>query len=47
MLHMVMATHGPDTCAAAVPEIMEMAMDAFQKMGEVAKNLGITGQGRR
>ena len=42
---MDMVTHGPDTCVAAVPEIMEMAMDGFQKMDEVAKSLGITMQG--
>ena len=45
MLHMVIATHGPDTCAAAVPEVAEMAMAGFQKMDEVAANLGITVQG--
>ena len=45
MLHMMTATHGPDTCPAAVPEIMEMAMDGLQKMGEVAKSLDITVQG--
>lgn len=45
MLHMLLATHGPDTCAAAVPEIMDMAMTGFQKMDDVAKSLGITIQG--
>jgi hypothetical protein len=45
MLHMMTVTHGPDTCAATVPEIMEMAMDGLQKMGEVAKSLDITVQG--
>ena len=45
MLHMVVATHGPDTCAAVVPEVAEMAKDGFQKIGEAAKKLGIIVQG--
>ena len=45
MLHMVVATHGPDTCAAVVPEVAEMAKAGFQQIGEAAKKLGITVQG--
>ena len=45
MLHMLLAIHGPDTCAAAVPAIREIAMEGFQKMDEVTKALGITVQG--
>ena len=45
MLHMVVATHGPDTCAAVVPEVTEMAKAGFQQMGESAKKLGIAVQG--
>lgn len=45
MLHMVAATHGPDTYAAVVPEVTEMAKDGFQQIGTVAKKLGITVQG--
>jgi hypothetical protein len=45
MLHMVVATHGPDTCAAVVPEVTEMAKAGFQQIGEAAKKLGITVQG--
>jgi hypothetical protein len=42
---MVVATHGPDTCAAVVPEVTEMAKAGFQQIGEAAKKLGITVQG--
>lgn len=45
MLHMVVATHGPDTCAAVVPEVAEIAKTGFQQLGESAKKLGITVQG--
>ena len=45
MLHMVTATHGPDTCAASVPEIMELALDSLPKLEEVANSLGVTVQG--
>ncbi len=45
MLHMVLAIHGPDTCAAVVPAIRDIAMEGFQKMDEVAKALDITIQG--
>jgi hypothetical protein len=29
MLHMVVATHGPDTCANSVPEVAEIARAGF------------------
>ena len=45
MLHMVVATHGPDTCAAVIPRVTEMAKAGFQQIGEAAKKLGITVQG--
>jgi hypothetical protein len=45
MLHMVVATHGPETCAVVVPEVREKALSASQRMGEVTKALGITVQG--
>lgn len=45
MLHMVLAVHGPETCAAAVPEVRDVAMEGFRDMDEAAKNLGITVQG--
>ncbi len=45
MLHMVVATHGPDTCPAAVPEIRDQALGTLPKMDEVAKGLGISVQG--
>ncbi len=45
MLHMMVATHGPDTCAAVVPKAQEMAKAGFQQIDEAAKKLGITIQG--
>ena len=45
MLHLVVATHGPDTCPAAVPELRDKVSSNFQRMGEVTKALGITVQG--
>jgi hypothetical protein len=42
MLHMVVATHGPETCAAVVPEVAEKAMAAFQRMSEVTTALDVT-----
>ena len=42
---MVVAKHGPETCAAAVPAILEMAMTGFQELESIAKGLGITVQG--
>ncbi len=45
MLHMVLITHGPDTCAAAHPEIAEIMQTGMGKLDEVASRLGITVQG--
>ena len=45
MLHMVVMTHGPDTCAAAHPESGKMARDAMTKMDEVSKKHQVTVQG--
>ena len=45
MLHLVVATHSPETCAAVVPEWRDKALSAFQRMGEITKALGITPQG--
>ena len=45
MLHMMVATHGPDTCAAVFPKAQEMAKAGFEQLGEAAKKLGITVQG--
>jgi len=45
MLHLVVATHGPETCAAVVPELKDKVLSNFQRMGEVTKALGITVQG--
>lgn len=39
MLHMVVLTHGPDTCAAASPEYGEMARSAMTQMEEVSHKL--------
>jgi hypothetical protein len=33
MLPMVLVTHGPDTCAAAVPAIQEIAMSGMGSNG--------------
>ncbi len=45
MLHMIVATHGPDTCAAVVPEAQEMARTGFGQLGEASQKLGITVEG--
>ena len=45
MLHMVVMTHGPDTCAAAHPEIMEKAKEAMERMNEAASGLDVSIQG--
>ena len=37
MLHMIVMTHGPDTCAAVHPESGEMAKNAMEQMDEVSK----------
>ena len=45
MLHMVVATHGPETCPGAHPEMREKAMGAMKRMEEVSASLGISLQG--
>ena len=42
MLHMVIVTHGPDTCAVVVPESRDKYLSAMKRKDEVAKKLGIT-----
>lgn len=42
---MVLMTHGPETCAAAHPEIAEIMQTGMGKLDEVASRLGITVQG--
>ena len=37
MLHMIVMTHGPDTCAAVLPEAGEMARNAMNQMDDVSK----------
>ncbi|MFC1969402.1 DUF3303 domain-containing protein [Chloroflexota bacterium] len=37
MLHMIVMTHGPDTCAAVHPEAGEMARTAMDQMNDVSK----------
>ena len=45
-LLMIVTTRGPDTCAAVVPAVTEMAKAGSKAiMGEAAKKLGITLQG--
>jgi hypothetical protein len=45
MLHMMVARHGPQTCAAVVPELRDKALLALKQRDKVAKKLGITIQG--
>ncbi len=45
MLHMMVATHGPETCAAVVPAVAEIARTGFGQMAEASKKLGLTIQG--
>ena len=46
MLHMIVMTHGPDTCAAAVVASGEMARTAMNKMDEASRKHQITIQGK-
>ena len=39
MLHMIVLTHGPDTCAAANKDTAEMARTAMAQMEEVSNRL--------
>jgi hypothetical protein len=45
MLHMMVATHGADTCAYAIPALRDKALSAMKRRDEVAKKLGITLKG--
>ena len=45
MLYMVIATHGPDTCAGFVEEYKQKALAAGSRMEEVAKAHGVTMKG--
>ena len=45
MLHMVVLTHGPDTCAAVHPESGQMARNAMEQMDEVSKKHQVAIQG--
>ena len=45
MLHMVVATHGPETCALLVHEIGDKALTALERMDEVAKGHGANMEG--
>lgn len=46
MLHMMVATHGPETCPASVPEeVRNKVLSELQKLEEVANKLGVTVQG--
>jgi hypothetical protein len=42
---MLVATHGPDTCAYVVPALRDKAVFALKQRDKVAKKLGITIQG--
>lgn len=41
MLHMVVMSHGPDTCAAVHPQIGGMAKEAFDELPEAGRKQGI------
>ncbi len=41
MLHMVLMSHGPDTCGSANPHIAEMAKSGFREMKEKAARLDV------
>ena len=45
MLHMVVISHGPDTCAAVHPASAEMARNAMDQKDAVSKKYGVTLQG--
>ena len=45
MLHMVVLTHGPDTCAAAHKEYGDMVREAMAHKDEASKKHGATIQG--
>ncbi|MDH4077720.1 MAG: DUF3303 domain-containing protein [Acidimicrobiia bacterium] len=45
MLHMIVMTHGPDTCAAAHPEIAAVMEDGMKRLGQVAESNSVSIQG--
>jgi len=45
MLHMVVATHGPDRCPMTDPALAQKLLTANQRMGDVTQKLGVTLQG--
>ena len=45
MLHMIVATHGPDTCPGSHPDIMEKVDGAMKQMDEVGARYNATTQG--
>jgi hypothetical protein len=45
MLHMVVITHGPDTCAAVQPEAGEMARAAMRELSDISKKHEVDVQG--
>jgi len=45
MLHMVIMTHGPDTCAAVHPEIGEKARSGIGQLAVASKKHLVTVQG--
>ena len=45
MLHVVVLTHGPDTCAAAHEEYGKMARESMNLRDEMSKKHGVTLQG--
>lgn len=45
MLHMIVSTHGPDTCPAVVPALAQKMTANNKRTNDVAKALGVTIQG--
>ena len=45
MLHMIVATHGPETCPGVIPELREKMVQGMQKMDQVMAAEGATAQG--
>jgi len=45
MLHMVVATHGPETCGLAVPQVRHKLIETATRLEQVAKDYGCTLEG--
>ena len=45
MLHIVVATHGPETCPLAVDKVRDKNIGAASRMEEVVKDYGCTLEG--